>query len=100
MLFTIIIGNLVTINLTVLMCNYVTKNMVYDMDIIRSQYEITLKRQFVNACLQGTDYPPEWRLSTTDFNTHSTPNYCQSLLQMQEPEILKEVIGLGRTKYE
>ena len=81
------------------MCNYVTKNQVYDMDIVRKQFETTLRGYYQRGCLDGTDYPPEWRLPTKDFNIRSVPNYCKGMLDAQDYEINKEVLSVGRPRY-
>jgi hypothetical protein len=100
MLLILVSSNLVIMGMTILACNYVTNRQVYDMDIIRSQYEVTLKRYYMRACLDGTDYPPEWRTTPTDFNLRSPPMYCTDNLSNLESAIRDEVYYLGRVRHD
>ena len=100
MLLILVTSNLIIIGLTILACQYVARNQVYDMELIRSQYAHSVKRYYQRGCLDGTDYPPEWRKPTTDFNIRSVPRYCDGMLEVQQFEIEKDITSLGRARYE
>ena len=79
------------------MCDYVSKRQVYDMETIRGQYEADMKRHYQTGCMDGTSYPPEWRLPTSDFNTHSTMSYCDNMLSIEIYNINHDVLTLGKS---
>lgn len=99
LLFILICTNLMSIGLSVAMANFVGKHIAFDMDVIRSQHETQLRSYYTMGCLDGTDYPPEWRVATTGFNEHSTPKYCENMRLLKEPEIINSMVTLGKTTY-
>lgn len=89
-----------TIGLMVVAANYVSKHVAFDMDIIRSQHEVEIKRYFTVGCLEGTEYPDEYKKPTSGFNTHSQPMYCEELRAKKEQEMINSMVTLGKTKYD
>lgn len=74
-------------------------NAPFDMDLVRTQYLEDVKFYYTRGCLDGTDYPPEYRLPTPGFNENSTTNWCNNNAVDKEQSFMGSMSYLGRRKF-
>ena len=53
-------------------------SVVYDIDRVRQNMYEEMSYMYLQGCHYGTDYPPEYRYSSSGFNVNSTVNYCHN----------------------
>lgn len=98
LLLVLLATNFFTAGLTFLLVDFITKNIVYDMDQARRQHFEDIKYYYMRGCVEGTDYPPEYRLPTSNFNEHSVPIYCGQLRDGYENDFTRSMFELGVKK--
>lgn len=79
----------------ILLSHKVQNKIVYDMDTIREQYMGDIRYAMQGACITGTDYPPEWRESTAEYNTRTPVAYCFNYWQNKYDEVYGNMTRLG-----
>lgn len=89
-------SNILSVGLTMLLCDHITKNLVFDLDLVRQKHMEQMKYYYMRGCIEGTDYPPEYRKPTANFNEHSVPIYCKELQDGYEDDFMRSVINIGR----
>jgi len=95
-LITLILLNFLSIALNVSIATYLTDKMVYDMDAVRNHHYKELQYYYKQGCLDGTDYPPEFRNSPTGFNVNSPVMYCDRQKDDRNNEFLESASQIGR----
>lgn len=72
-------------------------SVVYDIDKVRGTLIEEMSFMFQTGCRWGTDYPPEFRESSTGFNQNSPVNYCGEQLRGRwEDYIYEQASKVGR----
>jgi len=99
LLFIILCTNFVTAALVTLLCQYMTKNVVYDMESVRAQHYEDIQTYYSLGCRDGTDYPPEWREGGSGFNNNSPMMYCNKLREEHMEAFGSSTYALGKKRY-
>lgn len=76
-------------NLFLVLSNDSISTDVY-LHVIAKQYYMDTKRAYFRGCLEGTDYPPEWRKPKTTFNNKSPMMYCNAVKDLKDRYFLYE----------
>lgn len=71
----------------------------YNIDLIRVQYLEDAKMYYTRGCLDGTDYPPEYRLPTPGYNENSTVNWCNNSATEREQLFMGGMYNLGKRDF-
>ena len=57
--------------------NRITDSVTFDIDQAREQFHNETRSLYVRGCMEGTNYPPEWKTEVGIFNKHSSDFYCE-----------------------
>ncbi len=72
-------------------------SVVYDIDKVRLQYITDASYMYTAGCNFGTDYPEEFRVSQSGFNTNSPMMYCDRQMKDRwEEYIYEQASKIGR----
>lgn len=71
----------------------------FDMDLIRYQYLEDAKFYYTRGCLDGTDYPEEYRQSVPGFNVNSSTNWCNQNATDKEQVFMSGMSELGKRRF-
>lgn len=74
------------------------RRLVFDIDKVRADYIHDVQFTFREACKTGTDYPPEYRKPTIEWNDNSPINWCNRQLEGFQGTIDHWLPYLGRTR--
>ena len=72
------------------------RRMVYNMDLVRKQYLTDVEYYYMNGCLEGTDYPPDDKMPTDQYNQNSPPAWCDRLVNAKRAFLEQGLESLGR----
>lgn len=89
-------SNVLSVGLTMLLSDHITQHMVFDIDLVRQKYLTDMRYYYFRGCSEGTDYPPEYRKATSNFNEHSVPIYCKELQDGYEQDFMRNIMTIGR----
>ena len=76
-------------NVMLLVSNTYIHKEVYIYKVADHLYK-EVRQAYFRGCLEGAEYPPEWRKSKTEFNQNSTMMYCHRAKTNKEDYFLDE----------
>lgn len=95
-LFLLLACNLFILSIIDSHMSSIEANVLFDIDKARNTFYTESRFMFMRGCLQGTEYPEDWRKSQNEFNGHSTSAYCDDLATKSEDYLTHQLSGLGR----
>lgn len=96
MLGCLLATNLLLVVLTSMLGEYILRHMVYDLDTVRADALKSIEYYYHDACMEGTDYPPEYRVTDSGWNPNSTTSWCHAKVQDRHNKFMEEIKRFGQ----
>ena len=88
--------NLILIAMVTIQTVYISEHIVWDIDKVRNSHVHEIEYWYGQGCIRGTNYPPEFKMPSSDFNPNSPPSWCGDQGHAWEDDWARSAWKLGR----